>query len=325
MVLVVNGSKLVSREKLPYPINNRYDLLAALKSYRVDTLICGGNSVETKDAIESTGVTIVANVACSLEEAVGALQGGTMRPGYGLSDGKANAEESEAERAPLIRRSRDPAPVESAREGRIKSTDQFSVDCFACEERRCLTKHQCGLMAAGKQDENREFQRILEAATDISFEPERALCRVAEFIYFALEMEYKKVGIAFCVDLFEQAGILAKVLERYFEVFSVCCRIGRDYVDRPPENADSDIPHFEADNVLCNPVGQAEILNRFGSDINILAGLSVGMDCVFTEVSQAPVTALFVKDKMLANNPIGAVYSEFYLDEIAKQGLGENR
>ncbi len=325
VVLVVNGCNLVYQKRFPHPINNRFDLLAALKGFQIETLICGGNSVETRDTIESLGVSIVANVACSVKEAVRALQLGVMESGYGLSGGKRSVETGEAEGAPLIGLPGRRAPVENVRQDRISRTDRLSVDCFTCEEKRCLLGQQCGLIAAGEDAEDRKFQRVLDAATDISLEPERALCRVSEFVYFALEMEYKKVGIAFCVDLFEQTTILARVLARFFQVFSVCCRVGKTYVDTLPVYPDSGINDFDVDSAPCNPVGQAEILNRFGSDINIIAGLCVGMDCIFAEVSQAPATALFVKDKMLANNPVAAVYSDFYLEEIARQGFGRNR
>jgi uncharacterized metal-binding protein len=40
------------------------------------------------------------------------------------------------------------------------------------------------------------------------------------------------------------------------------------------------------------------------------------VDCLFAGESRAPVTTIFVKDKSLANNPIGAVYSHYYLKDI---------
>ena len=67
--------------------------------------------------------------------------------------------------------------------------------------------------------------------------------------------------------------------------------------------------------IACNPVAQARILNRAETDLNVIVGLCMGSDCLFTQESEAPVTTLFVKDKSLANNPIGAVYSEHYLRE----------
>ena len=67
--------------------------------------------------------------------------------------------------------------------------------------------------------------------------------------------------------------------------------------------------------MVCNPQGQAAVLNRVQTDLNVLVGLCMGADCLFTRFSQAPVTALFVKDKSLANNPVGAVYSGHHLKE----------
>ena len=71
------------------------------------------------------------------------------------------------------------------------------------------------------------------------------------------------------------------------------------------------------EHVICNPLGQAELLNRIGTDINVIVGLCMGADCVFTKASKAPVTTLFVKDRSLANNPVGALYSNYYLAELA--------
>ena len=44
-----------------------------------------------------------------------------------------------------------------------------------------------------------------------------------------------------------------------------------------------------------------------GTDLNVLCGLCVGHDAVFSIVSQAPVTTLIAKDRVLAHNPIGAL------------------
>jgi uncharacterized metal-binding protein len=40
-------------------------------------------------------------------------------------------------------------------------------------------------------------------------------------------MEFRKIGIAFCIGLFEEAKLVAEVFERRgFEVFSVACKVG---------------------------------------------------------------------------------------------------
>jgi uncharacterized metal-binding protein len=157
---------------------------------------------------------------------------------------------------------------------------------------------------------------MLESAADISFETERLLCRVAELVYFFLEMQYKRVGIAFCLELLDQTRVLAGVLRRFFEVFAVCCKVGDFIVDQHEIWSEFDTLGLES--APCNPLGQAEILHNFGAEINVLVGLCIGVDCVFTKASKVPVTTLFVKDRMLANNPIGAMYSDYYLAEIAR-------
>ena len=66
----------------------------------------------------------------------------------------------------------------------------------------------------------------------------------------------------------------------------------------------------------CDPCSIAAVLNASHTDLNVLVGLCVGADCLFNRESKAMVTTLFVKDKSLANNPIGAVYSHYYLKDI---------
>jgi uncharacterized metal-binding protein len=70
---------------------------------------------------------------------------------------------------------------------------------------------------------------------------------------------------------------------------------------------------FEA---ACNPIGQANVLNKENCDINIIVGLCIGHDILFTGNSKAPVTTLAVKDRVLAHNPLGAIYSNYYLENI---------
>jgi uncharacterized metal-binding protein len=79
--------------------------------------------------------------------------------------------------------------------------------------------------------------------------------------------------------------------------------------------------YSEHESIVCNPLGQATLLNSIGTDLNVVVGLCMGMDSVFTRASNAPVTTLFVKDRSLANNPIGALYSEYYLKEAARSSM----
>ena len=64
---------------------------------------------------------------------------------------------------------------------------------------------------------------------------------------------------------------------------------------------------------MCNPLGQATVLNNEGTELNIILGLCIGHDILFNQYSAAPVTTLAVKDRVLTHNPLGAVYSKYYL------------
>ena len=60
--------------------------------------------------------------------------------------------------------------------------------------------------------------------------------------------------------------------------------------------------------VMCNPIAQAELLNRAGTQFNICLGLCVGHDSLFYKYSKALVTTLVAKDRGTGNNPAAAIY-----------------
>ena len=60
---------------------------------------------------------------------------------------------------------------------------------------------------------------------------------------------------------------------------------------------------------LCNPALQARLLNQRQTDLNVVVGVCVGHDSLFIRHSQAPVTVLVVKDRVLAHNPVAALHT----------------
>lgn len=136
------------------------------------------------------------------------------------------------------------------------------------------------------------------------------LTRLGELIRFAREMSYRHLGIAFCIGLSQEAKTLQAVLEREgFTVSSVCCKVCGIMKERLQfEKIDEENPE-----AMCNPLGQAEILNRDKVNLNIICGLCIGHDILFSAHSRAPVTTFIVKDRVLAHNPAGAIYSRYHL------------
>ncbi len=131
--------------------------------------------------------------------------------------------------------------------------------------------------------------------------------RVEETMQYARRIGVKKLGLAFCAGLRQEARTLNKVLEANgFEVASACCKTG--------SISKSFIGVTDAEQVrpgtfepMCNPIGQARLMNEAGTGLNVLFGLCVGHDSLFIKNCEAPVTCLVVKDRALAHNPIGAL------------------
>lgn len=126
---------------------------------------------------------------------------------------------------------------------------------------------------------------------------------------FAHRIGAHKIGIATCVGLIEETRTFSKILKANgFEPYAVLCKIGS--VDKHeigvPEKLKIRPESFEA---LCNPLLQAKMLGEWKSDLNVVIGLCVGHDALFSKHSEALVTTLIVKDRVLAHNPAAALYT----------------
>jgi uncharacterized metal-binding protein len=51
------------------------------------------------------------------------------------------------------------------------------------------------------------------------------------------------------------------------------------------------------------------VMNAEGTGLNMIVGLCVGHDSLFIKHSKALVTCLVAKDRVLAHNPVGAIYT----------------
>jgi uncharacterized metal-binding protein/predicted Fe-Mo cluster-binding NifX family protein len=289
LVLELDGTLLRKQWVVSLPRHSWSDLLQRLVDERIDTIVCGAIPVDAKADLLELGIEVVENVAETAEATVTAILAGRLRSGFGLE-----ADAPGGDQRPAL----------------------LDIDCLECGDRRCLRGEPClqGIHVASATTQP-DTQRILEAALDISCEEERNLCRLAEVVYFALEMKYRRLGIAFCWDLAEPTRILVGVLRRFFEVVPVGCKIGGHLLDDVGSVSLNGPSPDHARDIACNPLGQAEALARAGCELNITVGLCLGADCVFSAASRAPVTTLLVKDRSLAHNPIGALYSEYYLKE----------
>ena len=191
--------------------------------------------------------------------------------------------------------------------------------CAPCEKKDCRSGKDCFGTAQQHVALNNEprLADIHRAASAIEARHYCRATRLEELILFAKELGCKRLGLAFCVGLADEAKVIEKILARDFEVVSVCCKL--DGIAK----RQFDLERISADNldeVMCNPAGQADLLNQAHTDLNVLCGLCVGHDAIFSMTSEAPVTTLVAKDRVLAHNPLGAVYSPYIRRTFGEHG-----
>ena len=188
------------------------------------------------------------------------------------------------------------------------------ADCKQKPKNRCHTEgYDC---LGGKLDlpeytlaENRDFQNISDSMRSLHNDK---LSRLEEIIRFSQAAGFQRLGLAFCIGMAEEAELVAQIFKKYFRVESVCCKVaGLNKEEHGMARIDP--AKFE---VACNPIGQAKLLNRASTDLNVQLGLCLGHDILLQKYATAPVTVLAVKDRALANNPLGAVYCSYWRKKL---------
>ncbi len=185
----------------------------------------------------------------------------------------------------------------------------MSPQCGRCESKECRDGRDCFSQTSNHRKLYRDnhIVELHKAASAIEGRYYGNETRLGEIILFAKELGYKKIGLAFCIGLNEEAKIIDEILSKHFEVVSVCCKVcGID-------KKDFELTQISSRNqeVMCNPAGQAHLLKEAETQLNIICGLCVGHDAIFAQLSEAPVTTLIAKDRVLAHNPASAIYCQY--------------
>jgi uncharacterized metal-binding protein len=191
--------------------------------------------------------------------------------------------------------------------------------CAECRVFVCRTGHveaapeNCPMRATAAVNTRQVYadpqtREVARVAAMIEAEGYTRWNRIEETIEFAHRLGFKKLGVAFCVGLREEAKILSRILEANgLEVVSLACKTGSIPKEEIGLRDDQKVRPggYEA---MCNPIGQAQAMNEAKTDLNIVFGLCVGHDSLFIKHSEAMVTCLVAKDRALAHNPIGGIY-----------------
>lgn len=189
----------------------------------------------------------------------------------------------------------------------------MKANCANCPTHACYTK---GINCTGTDlEEVRQAYspaelKMMEAAAYVEGTFYSNITRLEEIAEFAKTMGYKKLGLAFCIGLNEEVRYIARYYEKQgFECYSVCCKncsfAKKEYGLKQVK------PELEHE-AMCNPKFQARFLKENDAELFIICGLCVGHDAIFAANCDGPVTTLVVKDRLLAHNPLGAIYSRYW-------------
>lgn len=159
--------------------------------------------------------------------------------------------------------------------------------------------------------------RLARAAAEIEGEYYGRLTRLEETIRFAKKLNVTKLGIASCIGLLDEASLYAKIVRTAgIETKTVICKVGA--IDKTKIGLPDDLKVCPGCNEsCCNPALQAQVLNEWGSQLNVMVGLCVGHDAIFARHSEAPAVTFIVKDRVLGHNPAAALYTaKFYYKRV---------
>jgi uncharacterized metal-binding protein len=197
--------------------------------------------------------------------------------------------------------------------------DKKELSCVDCGTHNCKFKDRTypdfclttnlseddAKWAAERYEEDRNHE-VMVASAEVEYEGYCQWTRVQEIMEFARKIGAKKIGIANCIGLINEARIFARILRANgFEAYSVICKVeGRAKSSMGiPEKCEQIGP------AMCNPILQARLLNQAKTDLNVVIGLCVGHDSLFYRYSEAYVTTLVTKDRVTGNNPAAALYT----------------
>ena len=197
--------------------------------------------------------------------------------------------------------------------------DKKELSCVDCGTQNCKFKDRIypdfclttnlseddAKWAAERYEEDRNHE-VMVASAEVEYEGYCQWTRVQEIMEFARKIGAKKIGIANCIGLINEARIFARILRANgFEAYSVVCKVeGRAKSSMGiPEKCEQIGP------AMCNPILQARLLNQAKTDLNVVIGLCVGHDSLFYRYSDAYVTTLVTKDRVTGNNPAAALYT----------------
>ena len=209
---------------------------------------------------------------------------------------------------------------------------QKELTCVDCGTQNCKFKvrtypefcpttnlDQKDLDWALKRYDEDNNHNIMTASAEVEYEGYGRLTRVEEIMEFARKINAKKIGLANCIGLMNEARIFARILRQNgFEPYSIICKVGS--VDKSSIDIAKECQNIGA--AMCNPILQARLLNKVKTDLNVVIGLCVGHDSLFYKYSDAYATTLVTKDRVTGHNPAAVLYTanSYYKKKLEGEG-----
>ena len=168
--------------------------------------------------------------------------------------------------------------------------------------------------------EQEDLQRLaLESARTEAAGYGRAT-RVEEIMDFARRIGAQRLGIAHCIGFMHEAKLAREIfVAGGFEVYTACCKVGSIPKEKVGLKDEEKISPGQYE-PMCSPVGQAAVLAKAGTQLNVVLGLCVGHDSLFFMHSEVPTTVLAVKDRVMGHNPVAALYTSHSYYRRLKEG-----
>lgn len=131
--------------------------------------------------------------------------------------------------------------------------------------------------------------------------------RLRSVINLCKHAGFKRIGLAFCRDFMKEAQLYASIIRKHgIEVVAVCCANGGYQIEAGGSLRKTN----SSESPMCNPVGQAMVMNFMDTEFNLVMGLCIGSEALFIQQARAMSSVVLVKDPVTCHRPLAALRLE---------------
>ena len=152
------------------------------------------------------------------------------------------------------------------------------------------------------QNPGTEAQRLYQAFGRLIHTGGAKKSRLEHIVDFCRSLEISTMGIASCLRYIKEVHYLRNLFEEQgWRSHVAICKVGGFTVSDIAVEKDTDW-------IVCNPLGQAYLLNDLNCEVNVTLGLCMGHEMIFNHYSQGYVTNLIVKEKISCERSLDTLH-----------------